>query len=136
MAAGGTTAPVELVDCAVATRWSAVFDERQSHQDWRFITPDGYYLGLDRLTEALGTEVLVKEVPSSLHNQEWLLASIPEQAVSPPADPAPRADPVAQPRLPQTGIGIAVVAAAGIAAVAAGAVLTLWWRRRVIRTQW
>ncbi|WP_026929175.1 LPXTG cell wall anchor domain-containing protein [Glycomyces tenuis] len=135
---GAETATVELADCADATPWGVVYNDVPAHQDYRFTTPEGHYLGIERGSQAAaGTEVLVVAVPSSVHAQEWQFADVPEQTPStPPPAEETTAAPAAEPKLPQTGAGVAALSGAGVVAVAAGAAMVLWLRRRTLRDQW
>ncbi|GAB3646995.1 LPXTG cell wall anchor domain-containing protein [Glycomyces tarimensis] len=143
MAEGAIAAPVKLVDCVEEPWWQVLTDTRAGHHDARFITPEGHMLGAPSNTVADGQAVEVHDVEKSLHSQEWRFASsgspsptpssVPSEA--PPGQETPVGQ-ASQPKLPQTGAGIAAAAVGGLAAVTAGAVLTLWWRRKTLRTQW
>lgn len=161
---GGKSAPVSLADCADAVAWNAVFDDTRGHDDYRFITPDGYHLGIQDRDDAVeGAEVLAVKLRANTtkHFQEWRLAVVgappPSESPSPGESPTPgespslggapapgetpsagdATSPVAQAKLPTTGAGLGITAAAATLAVAAGAVLVLWWqRRRVLRSHW
>lgn len=135
--------PVTLGGCADATEWTVVFDDAKVNQDYRFVTPDGLHLGLAPGAEVVeGAEVQAVGVESSKHSQEWRFAAPHE----PPADEEPSEVPsepvgttpaaVARPTLPQTGAGMTIVGGVGLTAVAAGAAMALWWRRRTLRGDW
>ncbi|MEU5154828.1 hypothetical protein [Glycomyces sp. NPDC021274] len=150
---GGETAPVFLIDCADAIAWEVVFDTVPANSDFRFITADGYFLGLADGSEAEeGAEVLAVqlETGTSRHFQEWLFAA-PPPGPTPSASPSPSApapsenqsspSPVEsgspKPTLPTTGAGLGLGVGAGVVAVAGGAALVLWWqRRRALRADW
>jgi LPXTG-motif cell wall-anchored protein len=138
---GADTAPVTLADCADATRWTVVFDDVPAHEDYRFTTPEGRHLGIEDSAEAVeGAEVLLVDTEASRHEQEWRFEAPPpepEPSTPPPAEETtPEPVPPAEPKLPQTGSGVAALGGAGLAAVAAGAVMLMWWRRRTLRGQW
>lgn len=132
-------APLELVDCADAVAWAAVFDDVASNQDWRFTDPEGRFLGLaPGVDPADGAPVVAEAVlgTSSVHDQEWLFEAAPEET-PPPEETSPEApSEVAQPKLPTTGAGFAAGAAGAVAAIGAGAGLLMWLRRRSLRTNW
>lgn len=148
---GGATAPVFLIDCADAIAWEVVFDTVPSNSDFRFITADGYFLGLAEGSEAKeGAEVLAvhPEAGDSRHSQEWLFAA-PPPGPTPSASPSPSAPELSEspsspaaseppkPTLPTTGAGLGLGVGAGVVAVAGGAALVLWWqRRRALRADW
>ncbi|HLU29131.1 MAG TPA: LPXTG cell wall anchor domain-containing protein [Glycomyces sp.] len=135
-------APVTLGDCAGATEWTVVYDDAKVNQDYRFATPDGFYLGLEPGAEAVeGAEVHAVGVESSKHSQEWRFAAPHE----PPPGEEPEEEPseavgttpvAARPELPRTGAGMTIVGGVGLTAVAAGAAMALWWRRRTLRGDW
>lgn len=136
-------APVTLDECAGATEWAVVFDDAKVNEDYRFVTPDGLYLGLKPGADAVeGAEVFAVDVKSSKHSQEWRFA-VPHEP-PPTEEPSPSEEPsepvgttpVAQPTLPQTGAGMTIVGAVGLTAVAAGAAMALWWRRRTLHGDW
>jgi LPXTG-motif cell wall-anchored protein len=140
---GEETVPVDLVDCADALAWEVVFNDAQSHGDFRFAA-DGYFLGLEKDADAVeGAAVLaVLEVTGSKHIQEWRIA-VPDAPASESPSPSPAPSPsesmspVAQPQLPSTGTGLGAAVGAGIVALAGGAALIVWWqRRRALRTHW
>jgi LPXTG-motif cell wall-anchored protein len=152
---GGETAPVLLTDCADAISWQLVYDPTPSHRDFRFVTTDGYFLGLEDDADAEeGAEVLAvnPETDTSKHFQEWLFADAPPPSdpptdpptSTPPSSPAPSESPSVpaesespKPTLPTTGAGVGIGIGAGIVALAGGAALVLWWqRRRVLRSEW
>lgn len=144
---GGAAFPVTLADCADALAWQVEFHDIPSHKDFRFITPDGYYLGLEDGDDAVeGAEVLAVDLDTGVtkHFQEWhleVLGAPPSERPSPSDSPSPSADvstsPVAQPQLPTTGAGLGVTAGAAAVALAGGAALILWWqRRRALRSHW
>ncbi|WP_211116263.1 hypothetical protein [Glycomyces buryatensis] len=148
--ADGDTAPLELVDCVDAEPWEIVHDDAAGHDDYRFVTPDGLLLGIERQSQAdRGSAVMAVDVDASQHAQEWRLAAESgpeapptEQTPSPSESPspgenveAPTTDPVAA-TLPSTGPGLAVAVSGGVVAVAAGAVAVIWWRRRALRSHW
>jgi LPXTG-motif cell wall-anchored protein len=142
---GEETVPVTLVDCADAIAWEVVFNDLPSHEDFRFVAPDGHFLGLESGSDAVeGTEVMaVLETNGSKHFQEWRLAVVaptppqsesqsPSLSAEAPASPA-----AAAPQLPSTGTGLGAAVGAGIVALAGGAALIVWWqRRRALRTHW
>ncbi|MCD0445209.1 LPXTG cell wall anchor domain-containing protein [Glycomyces sp. A-F 0318] len=141
---GGETAPVLLADCADALTWDVVYDDLPSHQDFRFITADGYYLGLESNDAVEGARVLAVDVDSgTLHSQEWQFAAAdvpppapPSESPSAPASSAPPTETAAR-TLPQAGTGAGVAAGAGAAALLGGAALVVWWqRRRALRSHW
>ncbi|GAB4007573.1 hypothetical protein GCM10029992_61680 [Glycomyces albus] len=85
-------APLELVDCADAVAWAAVFDDVASNQDWRFTDPEGRFLGLaPGVDPADGAPVVAEAVlgTSSVHDQEWLFEAAPEET-PPPEETSPR----------------------------------------------
>ncbi len=140
-------APVTLGECAGAAEWTVVFDDAKVNEDYRFATPDGFYLGLKPGDDAVeGAEVFAVDVKSSKHSQEWRFAvpHEPPPGEEPPGEEPPGEEPsepadttpVAQPTLPQTGAGMTIVGAVGLTAVAAGAAMALWWRRRTLRGDW
>lgn len=146
----GVNAPLELADCADAAPWSIVYDDRPSHADFRFATPEGYLLGLAHTESkeehvavpAEGVEVFAVNVPESLHSQEWLFAAPPPSG--PPSTPptevqsspeVPSESP--KPTLPTTGAALGLGIGAGAVALVGGAALVLWWqRRRALRADW
>lgn len=141
---GAETAPVSLADCVDAITWQIVFDDRPSHSDYRFVTADGYFLGLEDDTAIEeGAEVLAIDVESGIsgHSQEWWFgASSPEDTPAPDAIPseAPaEVTVVSDPKLPTTGVGLGAAAGAGVVALGGGAALVVWWqRRRALRSHW
>lgn len=143
---GGETAPVLLADCADAVAWELVYDDRDSHRDFRFVAPGGYHLGLEDNGAVEGARVLAvrTDSASTLHSQEWQFAATDVPPTAPPSAPpsapvssAPPAEAVAQPKLPQTGAGVGVAAGAGAVALLGGAALVVWWqRRRALRSHW
>jgi LPXTG-motif cell wall-anchored protein len=141
---GEEAVPVTLADCADAIAWQAVFDGTENHHDFRFVAPDGHFLGLEEDTDAVeGAQVLaVLETTGSRHSQEWRLAAPdapPSESPSPSLSPSAAASmsPAAQPQLPSTGAGLGAAVGAGIVALAGGAALIVWWqRRRALRTHW
>ncbi|GAA2133920.1 hypothetical protein GCM10009782_21620 [Glycomyces algeriensis] len=152
---GDETAPVILTDCADAIGWKLVFDPLPSHSDFRFITADGYFLGLEDGSDAEeGAEVLAvkPETSASRHFQEWRFADAPPPS-NPPSSPPPSTPPSPpelsespsvpaesespKPALPTTGAGLGIGVGAGAVALAGGAALILWWqRRRALRSDW
>ncbi|MDN3238703.1 RICIN domain-containing protein [Glycomyces tritici] len=146
---GGETAPVFLIECADAISWELVFDPLPSHSDFRFVTADGYFLGLADGSDAEeGAEVLAvkPETGASRHFQEWLFEAPPVNPPSspPPSSPAPSESPSVpaasespKPTLPTTGAGLGLGIGGGAVALAGGAALVLWWqRRRALRSDW
>jgi LPXTG-motif cell wall-anchored protein len=141
---GEETVPVTLADCADAIPWQVVFDDAPFHDDFRFVAPDGHFLGLEEDADVVeGAAVLaVLETTGSKHHQEWRLAAPdapPSESPSPSLSPSTAASmsPAAQPQLPNTGTGLGAAVGAGIVALAAGAALLMWWqRRRALRTHW
>jgi LPXTG-motif cell wall-anchored protein len=141
---GEETVPVALADCADAIAWQVVFDDAPFHDDFRFVAPDGHFLGLESGSDVVeGAEVkAVLETNGSKHHQEWHLAAPdapPSESPSPSLSPstAPTSPAAAQPQLPSTGTGLGAVAGAGAVALAGGAALIVWWqRRRALRTHW
>lgn len=145
---GGETAPVALADCAGSEPWTVVFDDVPSNSDFRFLTPDGYFLGLEDDAEAVhGVEVMavLPESGASRHFQEWLFAAPPDEpSTPPPSEPptttvesAPETETPGQPQLPTTGTGLGAALGGGAVAVAGGAALVLWLhRRRALRSEW
>ncbi|WP_026924114.1 hypothetical protein [Glycomyces arizonensis] len=131
---GDTNAPLTLTDCADAIEWTIVLNDNKD--DYRFATPDGRYLGIDRDADVTeGAEVFAVAVKSSRHAQEWRFET-PVEPTPEPSTPE-QTTPVAQPNLPQTGVGVAAIGGVGLAAVAAGGAMALWWRRRALRGgQW
>jgi LPXTG-motif cell wall-anchored protein len=141
------TIPVALADCADALAWEIVWNDVPSHNDFRFITTDGYYLGLEDGADAVeGAEVqaVLPETGASRHFQEWHIAFAPTQppsespstseSPSPDASTSPAA---AQPKLPTTGAGLGAMIGAGAVALVGGAAALLWWqRRRALRSDW
>jgi hypothetical protein len=146
-AGGGAAFPVTLADCAEALAWQVEFHDIPSHEDFRFITPDGYYLGLEDGDEVVeGAEVLAVDLDTGVtkHFQEWrleVLGAPPSESPSPSGSPSPSADvsvsPAVQAQLPATGGGLGAAIGGGAVAVAGGAALVLWWqRRRALRSHW
>lgn len=157
-AGGEEVVPVSLADCADAMTWSIVYDDRQSHHDYRLITPDGHYLGTEANPEASeGAAVYAVRTAdgASLHSQEWLMEaasveatpspSSSEEQVAPSEDPSgdpsedPSGDPSESPKpaLPTTGTALGTGIGAGVVALAGGTALVLWWqRRRALRADW
>lgn len=138
-ASGEEVVPTVLGDCADATAWRLVFDDRTNFQDFRFTTADGYFLGLAddvQAEEGVSINAVLPETGRSHHFQEWLFALAPEDAPSTaPEEAAPSPEPA--PKLPTTGLAFGAAAGVGAFALAAGAVLVLWWqRRRVLRSDW
>lgn len=131
-----TNAPVTLTDCADAIEWSIVLNDNKD--DYRFATPDGRYLGIDRDADAAeGTEVFAVAVKSSRHAQEWRFETPVEPEPTPEPSTPEQTTPAAQPTLPQTGVGMAAIGGVGLAAIATGGAMALWWRRRALRgDQW
>ncbi len=132
-------APLELVDCADAETWAAVFDDIASNQDWRFTDPEGRFLGLAPGVEPVdGAPVVAEAVlgTSSVHDQEWLFESAPEETPPPQKESPESPSEVAQPKLPTTGAGVAVGAAGAVAAIGAGVGVLMWLRRRSLRVNW
>ncbi|MFC3494987.1 RICIN domain-containing protein [Glycomyces rhizosphaerae] len=149
-AGGEDVVPVFLVDCADAVTWSIVYDDRQSHHDYRLITPDGHYLGTEANPEASeGAAVYAVRTDdgASLHSQEWLMEaasvevtpspSSSEEQVSPSGDPSEDPSESPKPALPTTGTALGAGIGAGVVALAGGTALVLWWqRRRALRADW
>lgn len=143
---GEEVVPVALADCADAVAWSIVYDDRDAHQDFRLLTPDGYYLGTETdPEESEGTTVFAvrPESGESLHFQEWLLAAAPVETTPPPSpSPSEEAPPSSEsespkPTLPTTGTALGASVGAGVVALAGGTALVLWWqRRRALRADW
>ena len=144
------TVPLELVDCVDSVPWTAVFDDIDAHQDWRFTDHHGRYLALHPEHDAVeGAEIVAEAAPGtgSRHDQEWLFAmattppspppSTPPSTPpsSPPAPPSPSEE-VPQAKLPQTGTGIAAGAVGAVGVVGAGTGILLWLRRRSLRAHW
>lgn len=139
MSLGAETAPVALVDCADAEPWALAYDDVPAHQDYRFATDEGHYLGIEDSGEAAaGGEVLVVDRDASRHGQEWRFEAVPDEET--PSTPPPAEEttdpPAARPELPQTGAGVAAVGGVGLASIAAGVAMVLWWRRRTLPGQW
>ena len=86
---------------------------------WRVVelTPEGYTVSI---TQEAGT---------------FLVTNTPKQpSETPPVTPP--VNPPGQKTLPQTGAGMTIVGAVGLTAVAAGAAMALWWRRRTLHGDW
>lgn len=143
---GEVSVPAVLADCADAVAWTTVYHDVPSHNDFRFTTPDGYYLGLiDNASAVEGAPVLAvdSDRDQSKHYQEWRFAAAEEPPASsaPPSESVPSSEdptsPAAQPQLPSTGGAAGAAVGAGTVALAGGTALVLWWqRRRALRTHW
>lgn len=143
---GAETVPVALADCADALTWQIVFNDAPTHRDFRFKTPDGYFLGLEDGDDAAeGAEVLAvkPESGASQHHHEWNLAVLGAPVVPEPPSPSESpsaevsASPAAQSKLPATGAGLGAAIGASAVALTGGAALVLWWqRRRALRSHW
>ncbi|WP_158299672.1 RICIN domain-containing protein [Glycomyces paridis] len=145
---GGETAPVFLADCGEADDWTVVYDDVPSNNDFRFISTDGYFLGLEHdadAVEGVRVEAVKPASGASRHFQEWLFAAAPDTPSSPPPSETPSTEvstspaeaTPAQPQLPTTGAGLGAVLGAGAVALAGGVALVLWWqRRRALRSEW
>ncbi|GAA1674490.1 hypothetical protein GCM10009830_21140 [Glycomyces endophyticus] len=158
---GEETVPAVLADCADAIAWTVVYNDTPSAQDLRFVTADGYFLGLaDDVDPAEDVPVLAVDPESdqSRHSQEWRFAvpvsgapspspSVsappsettsgppPNGSDSPSGSEAPSSPP--PPKLPTTGAGVGAAVGAGAVAVAGGAALVMWLqRRRALRGHW
>jgi hypothetical protein len=145
---GGATAPVALADCVGAHTWKIVY-HNPGHQDFRFVAPGDYLLGLRERSDAVeGAEVLAvhSEPSNSMHFHEWLTEAGTEATPPPTSEttpmteaPSESASPSAPPKptLPTTGAGLGVGLGSGVVALAGGAALVLWWqRRRALRSEW
>lgn len=137
------TAPVSLVECADAIAWEVEFDD--ANQNYRFTTPDGYFLGLADDEDAVeGAEVfaVMPESGESRHFQEWLTAAVPAETPPPPGDESSPHDSeseseAAKPALPTTGTALGAGIGGGALALVGGTALVLWWqRRRALRSEW